>query len=83
MAPSSRDLKTHAEFGPGPGVIAARIKAERERIGLTQRAAAALLGITQSSYKQYECVTNPRLMTLIALGRIGFNLHHVAPELER
>ena len=81
MAPSPRDVKTRAEFGPGPGVIAARIKAERERIGLTQEAAARLLGVTRGSYQQYEQVTSPRLHTLVALKRNGFDLRRIAPEL--
>lgn len=53
-----------APLGPPPWLIADRIKAERKRIGLTQEAAAKLLGTTRGNYKQLEESCNPTAATL-------------------
>lgn len=69
-------------FGPPPSVVGGRIKAERERIGLTQEECARLLQIHRSSYKVLETVANPQLSTLIGLvTALGMDLRRIAPEL--
>ena len=67
---------------PSPLAVAARIKSERARLGLTQRQAAAILGVAQASYRQYEGgVSLPRLDTLFALVEaLGMDPRALLPE---
>jgi transcriptional regulator with XRE-family HTH domain len=70
------------KHGPLPRMVAARIRAERERLGLSQEEAARRLGMSRSNYKQYEARANPQLGTLIGLTRVlGMRLKAIAPEL--
>lgn len=70
------------KFGPDPSAVAARIRAERERLGISIHEAARRLGINRNSYKQYEVTANPQLSTLIALVSVlGMDLDRIAPEL--
>lgn len=69
-------------FGPRPSEVAARIRAERERLGISQYEAARLLGVARGTYCQLETTANPQLSTLIALAEaLGADLHAIAPEL--
>lgn len=47
---------------PSPDTPGARLRAARERLGLSQRELAERLGITQQSYAQYE--SGARVATL-------------------
>lgn len=67
---------------PKPSLVAARIKAERTRLGWSQEVAAKRLGINRSSYKQLEITANPCLTRLIELVRLGYRLDAIAPELQ-
>lgn len=64
-----------------PLEVAARIRAERVRLGLSQAEAAARLGVVRNSYRQLERQANPRLDTLQALVRLGMRVQAIAPEL--
>jgi transcriptional regulator with XRE-family HTH domain len=67
---------------PSPEVFAIRIKAERQRLGLTERAAAGLLAIDQTSYRRYESGTSlPRTDRLYALYAIGMDPRVIQAEL--
>jgi predicted transcriptional regulator len=58
-----------------------RLRAERERLGLTPTEAGAAIGRTYANYVQLETdTTDPRLSTLAALVRAGFRLEAIAPE---
>jgi transcriptional regulator with XRE-family HTH domain len=54
---------------PTPQALSARIRAERARLGLSQREAAAILGLTKSSYRAHEdgkhLVRLPALFALV------------------
>ena len=67
--------------GPPPSEVAARIKAERGRLGLTQDQVAAALGVGRHSYRQLEVTANPQLSRLIELVGLGMELRNIAPEL--
>ena len=59
-----------------------RIRAERLRLGLTQEACAAALGVSRGTYVQLEQGTNPKLGTLVALNdRLRMDLRRIVPEL--
>jgi transcriptional regulator with XRE-family HTH domain len=63
-------------------VVAGRIRAERQRLGLSQPEVAERLGVSRASYKNIECVANPQLSTLVALVKVvGMDLSAIAPEL--
>ncbi len=67
---------------PTPAILSARITAERTRLGLSQRRAAAILGIKQQSYLQYEQgLCHPQLPTLFALVEaLGMDPRALLPE---
>lgn len=68
--------------GPHPSALAARIKAERVRLGLTQMDVAGLLGVGRHSYRQLEVTANPQCSKLVALVRVvGMDLRVLLPEL--
>lgn len=73
--------RLNQRFGPRPSEVGARIRAERERIGLTQEAVATRLGILRNTYKNLESTANPQASTLIGLKAVGFDLRRVYPEL--
>lgn len=53
---------------PSPAALSARIKAERARLGLTQRQAASILGVGLKTYQRFEGgLTHPLLTTFFAL----------------
>ena len=66
-----------------PTDFPARVRQERERLGLTQSAAAELLGIRQQTYSQIERLPSRdiRLSTLVRLVGAGYRLRVIAPEL--
>jgi transcriptional regulator with XRE-family HTH domain len=71
-------------YGPPAVDVAARIKAERQRLGLSQDECARRLGITRSSYRQLEETANPQLSRVIALVELlGMDGRVLAPELSR
>ena len=74
-APAPADL--------GPAHFGARIRRERLRLGLTTRAAAALLGTSQGTYTTLESSsTAPRYATIVRLvDRVGMRGPTLAPEL--
>ena len=67
--------------GPRPTLVAARIRAERERLGLSQAEAARRLDVRRTTYKNLESVANPQLSTLLSLVELGMDLRAIAPEL--
>lgn len=67
--------------GPLPSVVAARIRAERVRLGLSQAEASRRLDVRRETYKRLETTANPQLSTLIALVELGMDLRSIAPEL--
>jgi transcriptional regulator with XRE-family HTH domain len=60
-----------------------RVRAERERLGLSQYDVADRLGVARGTYAQLETrrSADPRLSTLVALVGAGFRLGALAPEL--
>ena len=71
-----------SRYGPSPAVLASRIRAERIRLGLTQEAAAARLGIHRGTYSQLEEAANPQASTLIGLVQaVGMDPRALVPEL--
>lgn len=71
-----------SHFGPSTSTVAARLIAERQRLGLSQEEAAAKLGMARGSYKSYEQTANPQLLRLIDFVRVlGMDLRAIAPEL--
>lgn len=64
-----------------PTILAARIKAERERLGLTRTEAAARLGVHRRSYDQLERSANPTIATVARLVEIGMDARMLLPEL--
>jgi len=66
---------------PDPAALAARIRAERERLGLSVREAAALAGFLPSTYAALEGRPNPTIKTLAALVAAGWRLEAIVPEL--
>lgn len=65
---------------PDPTTIGQRIKAERERLGLTQEQVAGQLQVTRGSYCQWEERCNARLDGLFLLAKI-YDLRRIVPEL--
>jgi transcriptional regulator with XRE-family HTH domain len=71
-----------SRYGPPPAEVAARIKAERVRLGLSQEECARRLGVTRTSYRQLEETANPQLSRVIALVELlGMDGRTLAPEL--
>lgn len=67
---------------PSKALIAGRIKAERERLGLSGREVARRLSISPACYRQIESVTTLPYGTLLALVRdIGMDAQVIAEEL--
>lgn len=68
---------------PSPATLAARIASERRRLGLTQRGAAAVLGVSQSTYRDYESaaglISLPTLFALVT--GPGMDPRALLPEL--
>lgn len=68
--------------GPAPEILAGRIKAERERLGLTKTEAARRLGVARESYAQLEVAANPHLSMVFSLVEmIGMEARALLPEL--
>lgn len=83
-APATPGARLSSRYGPEPTVVAARIRGERERLGLTQDQAAMKLGISRSTYKQLERAANPQLSTLLGLvDQLGMRPTAILPELLR
>lgn len=62
--------------------MAARIRAERLRLGLTAAEVGAKLGVSRDSYKQLERSANPQYSRLVELVRVvGMDAKAIAPEL--
>ena len=71
-----------SRYGPKPSEIARRIRAERERLGISQLDAARRLKVQRNSYRQLEVTANPTLGTMIGLvTELGFDPRSIAPEL--
>ena len=66
---------------PSTALLASRIKAERERLGLSQRDVAQRLAIAPASYRQMEHVVTLQYGVLLALVKIGMNPRVLAEEL--
>ena len=64
-----------------PTILASRIRAERERLGLTRTEAAARLGVHRRSYDQLERSANPTVATVARLVEIGMDARTLLPEL--
>lgn len=65
-----------------PIPFGARVRAERQRLGLTTRAAAEVLGIASGSYTALEAGADPRYSTILRLvEQLGMNASALAPEL--
>ncbi len=65
-----------------PTATAARIRAERERLGLSQSEAARRAGMSRRAYRLLETTANPTLATLEALAAIGMDARAIAPGLK-
>ena len=71
-----------ARFGPAPETVAARIRAERHRLGFSLADCGRALGVNRHTYRQLEQSANPELSTLIALvTQLGYDPQAIAPEL--
>jgi DNA-binding XRE family transcriptional regulator len=68
--------------GPRPVEVAARIKAERERLALSREEAARRLEMSPDVYARLEEATDPQLSTILALVRVlGMRPEAIVPEL--
>lgn len=80
----SENRSTSARKTPGPTLdpseVAGRIRAERQRLGLSQEEAAARIGRSRDSYKQLERMANPQADTIVSLVRLGMRLSAILPE---
>jgi transcriptional regulator with XRE-family HTH domain len=54
-----------------------RLRAERERLGLSQQKAADGVGVRREMWSRYESGTEPGAAVLAAAGRLGFDLPYV------
>lgn len=67
---------------PSTAELGARVRAERERLGLTQVEAARRLHVSRGSYRQIEDATVLQYGVLVALVRdLGMEANALAPEL--
>lgn len=67
---------------PDPEALSARIRSERERLGLTQREIAEKLGVSQVTYHRFESGANlPQLGTVFKLADAGMDPLTLLPEL--
>jgi transcriptional regulator with XRE-family HTH domain len=67
---------------PSTAILSARIRAERERLGVGEREAARKLGVSQASYRQMERSCTVQYGVLLALVRdVGMDPQALAPEL--
>lgn len=65
-----------------PDDLPARIRSERQRLGLSQREAAELLGMARGTYQQLEDSDRDiRVSTLRRLLKAGYRLEALDPEL--
>lgn len=70
--------------GPDTVEVAERIRAERERLELSQEDCARKLGMSRSTYRQLERLANPTMSTLVGLTSVlKMRLEAIAPELAR
>lgn len=76
--PRSRVRHSH---GPDPAALAARIRAERMRLGLSQAEAARRIGVHRDTYRQWEEGRDLPLSSLCALVALGMRLGRIVPEL--
>jgi transcriptional regulator with XRE-family HTH domain len=67
--------KTKAKRAP----VGSLIRAERERLGLTQVTLAERLGISQRTVSDMESNSDIKLSTLVRLGEAGLDLTRIAP----
>ena len=71
-------MPTSRDFTKKEGTFGHRLKLERENLGLSQAAIAGMAGVTARSQRNYEAGTRvPDAEYLIAVSKIGVNLHHV------
>jgi DNA-binding XRE family transcriptional regulator len=76
--------RLNERFSPSPEEMAGRIRAERERLGLSMAQAAEKLGVAKGTYQQLERRADPRLSTLLALAEaLGMDPRRLTPELVR
>lgn len=67
---------------PSTVELGRRVRAERERLGLSQSEAARRLGLSRGSYRQIEAVTVLQYGVMVALVRdLGMDRAALAPEL--
>jgi transcriptional regulator with XRE-family HTH domain len=67
---------------PGTRALGARVRAERQRLGLTQAQAAQRLQVSRTSYAQIEHATTLQYGVLLALVRdVGMDAAALVPEL--
>lgn len=67
---------------PDTAELGRRVRAERERLGITQGEAARRLGVSRGSYRQIETVTVLQYGVLVALVcDLGMKLEVLAPEI--
>jgi transcriptional regulator with XRE-family HTH domain len=58
--------------------ISARIKSDRQRLGLTQAAVSRGIGVSKQTYCAYEAGgSSPNAEVLLQLGELGFNLGYI------
>lgn len=71
-----------ARLGPDrASEVAARIRSERLRLGMTVDACAAGLGLHRNTYMNYERRADPSLSALVAFRSLGMDPRAIAPEL--
>ena len=67
---------------PTPAELGARLKAERERLGLTRPQAAERIGFDVSVVRDWEVKTcNPTYQTVLAILRAGYDPRRVFCEM--
>jgi transcriptional regulator with XRE-family HTH domain len=77
-------LKSKSPVAPPPSELGRRIRAERERLGLTQDDVARILRIGKSSYRHLEGTANPATFRLLELVQVvGMDLDALLPEILR
>jgi DNA-binding XRE family transcriptional regulator len=76
-----REMRCAPGLVPDRPIVAARVKAERRRLGLSTETAAERLEIATATYRYHERGGDPKLSTLLRLKAAGYDLRAVAPEL--